>query len=240
MKSPIKINGKNLEIPISWDEITFGQFLNITKSTTDAEILAAITGIEKELCEQVNTELLSVLLSPLVELIKEEPPTVEPELICGQSFTKDIGKKEFARKVNCDAAFKKLQGMDLIGRITAVYLAQGIEDEDIEKFYNNMLHERFIYVLSSGRNLIEQLNKLNEIEKKIPSVRHRPEEVRAGIDRFKKYGVVGLVRGIALRWGISKDDVFKWSYNDVLTELFIGADESNYQRELQEILNPKK
>ena len=103
-----------------------------------------------------------------------------------------------------------------------------------------VLGENFICVFSAGQKLIEQLNKLNESEKKISSPNYRSEEIRAGINDFKKYGVMSLVRGIALKWGISKDDVFKWSYNEVLLELKISADENNYQRKLSEILNPKK
>lgn len=240
MISAIKINGKALDIPATWDELTFGQFLSITKAQTDAEILYSVTGIELELCEQIPANVLSIVMQPLLELVKEQPPTVEVETIAGETLPKKIGKKEFARKVNCDAALKKLKGMEVFGRIVAIYCSKGIEDADIENFEKKVLSEKFICVFSAGQFLIAELNKLNESEKKIPQPQYRSEEVRAGIGEFKKYGVVGLVRGIALKWGISKEDVFKWSYNDVLLELKISADENNYQRKLQDILNPKK
>lgn len=240
MKTALKINDIPVEIPVSWDELTFGQFLSISKAETDAEILSGVTGIELQLCDQVNPELLSILLHPLIELMHEQPPMTEPTFICGEPFPEKIGRKEFARKVNCDAAMNKLKGMELIGRMVSIYLATGIQDEDIQNFEKKVLCENFICVFSAGQKLIEQLNKLNESEKKIPSPNYRSEEIRAGINDFKKYGVMSLVRGIALKWGISKDDVFKWSYNEVLLELKISADENSYQRKLSEILNPKK
>lgn len=240
MKTALKINDLPVEIPVSWDELTFGQFLNITKADTDAQILSAATGIDLQLCEQVNPELLSILLQPLIELIQEQPQATEVEIIAGETLPLKIGRKEFARKVNCDAAMKKFKGMELIGRIVSVYLSPGIDDTDIENFEKKVLSEKFLVVFSAGQNLILQLNKLNESEKKIPPPRYRSEEIRAGINDFKKYGVISLVRGIALKWGISKDDVYRWSYNEVLLELKISADENNYQRRLSEILNPKK
>lgn len=240
MKTALKINDLPVEIPDSWDELTFGQFLSISKAETDAEILSGVTGIDLQLCEQVNSELLSILLQPLIELMQEQPPMIEPTFLCDEPYPEKIGRKEFARKVNCDAAMKKLKGMELIGRIVSIYLCTGIQDEDIQNFEKKVLGENFICVFSAGQKLIEQLNKLNESEKKIPSPNYRSEEIRAGINDFKKYGVISLVRGIALKWGISKDDVFKWSYNEVLLELKISADENNYQRKLSEILNPKK
>lgn len=240
MKTALKINDLPVDIPVSWDELTFGQFLNITKADTDAQILSAATGIELQLCEQVNQELLSILLKPLIELMQEQPQITEVETICSEPFPLKIGRKEFARKVNCDAAMKKTKDIELIRRIVSIYCAPGIQDEDIENFEKKVLNENFLVVFSAGQNLISQLNKLNESEKKIPAPRYRSEEIRAGINDFKKYGVISLVRGIALKWGISKDDVYKWSYNEVLLELKISADENNYQRRLSEILNPKK
>ena len=240
MKTALKINDLPVEIPASWDELTFGQFLSISKAQTDAEILSGVTGIELQLCDQVNPELLSILLHPLIELMNETPVVIDRPEVLGLPFPEKIGRKEFARKVNCDAAMKKLKGMELIGRVVSIYLCAGIQDKDIENFEKKVLGENFICVFSAGQKLIEQLNKLNESEKKIPSPNYRSEEIRAGINDFKKYGVISLVRGIALKWGISKDDVFKWSYNEVLLELKISADENNYQRKLSEILNPKK
>lgn len=240
MQSPFKINGTSIEIPLGWDELTFGQFLAIKQSKTDNEVLSRLTGIDIDLCDQIPPETLLIILSPLLSITQEEAPQVEVETICGEPVPLKIGKKEFARKVNCDAAMKKLKDIELIGRIVSVYCSQGTEDIDIENFEKKLLSERFIFVFSAGRILLEQLGKLNESEKKIPATQYRSEEIRAGVNEFKKYGVVGLVRGIALKWGISKQDVFKWSYNDVLLELKISADENNYQRKLQEILSPKK
>lgn len=238
MISPIKINGKPVFIPSDWSELTFGQFLSIQKSQTDAEILSAVSGIELETCEQLQPELISILLSPLLLFVNEEVPGVETNPL---NVPLKIGKMEYARKINCDAASKKYTGIELIGKFVSIYCCEGIKDEQISAFEKEVNSHLFINVYSAGKVIIEQLNKLNESEKKIPQPQYRSEEIQAGVNEFKKFGVAGLVRSIALRWGVSKETIYNWSYNEVLIELKISAEESRYQRKLNEILSkPKK
>ena len=238
MISPIKINGKPVFIPSDWGELTFGQFLSIQKSKTDAEILSAVTGIELETCEQLQPDMASALLSPLLLFVNEEVP----EVINSPLTVPDrIGKKEYARKINCDAAAKKYTGIELFGKFVSIYCCDGIQDEQISEFEKEVNNHLFINVYHAGKVIIEQLNKLNESEKKIPQPQYRSEEIQAGVNEFKKFGVAGLVRSIALRWGVSKETIYNWSYNEVLIELKISAEESRYQRKLNEILSkPKK
>jgi hypothetical protein len=81
---------------------------------------------------------------------------------------------------------------------------------------------------------------MQKAEESIKAPEYESEEYLAGIGDFKKYGVFGLVRGIALRFHCTKDDVYKWSYNSEILELRYSADESAYARKLNKALSRKK
>lgn len=237
MKTAVKINGNPVDIPTEWGEVTFGEFLMLKDADTDAKILSAITGLDIEVCEQIDDDYLNAILFPIAEL--SEVPTVDNPLIFEKEVPTNIGRMEYARKINCDNLHRKYENEELIGRLVAIYMADGIEDEDIDKAYKKVLDEPLPNVISAGGIISEQLTKLNESEQKIPSPQYESEELRAGIKEFSKYGIFGLVRGIALRHHCKMEDVYKWSYNSVILELRYSADESAYQRKLNRILNKK-
>ena len=237
MKTGVTINDQPIDIPTTWDEITFGQFLRM-KEATDAEALHILTGIDLELCQQIKPEILEAILSPVSELgevvFNDEP------IISNNPVPTSIGKLEFSRKVNCDNLARKYEDEEMVGRMVAVYCAEGTEDEDIEATYELILNEPFTSVVSAGKLISDQLIELKKSEDKIRPPEYENEELRAGIKDFSKYGIFGLVRGIALRHGCTLEDVYGWSYNSVLLELKYSSDENAYQRKLNRIMSQKK
>ena len=238
MKTGITINGKPVEVPSSFDELTFGQFLRLKESETDAETMCVLTSIELEVCKNIAPELMNVILAPasdLGEVVYLDKPTV-----LGKPVPDNLGKMEYARKVNCDNLSRNYKDEEMVGRMVAIYMAEGIEDEDIEATYNLILNESFTNVVSAGKMISEQLVKMSESEAKIPSPQYESAELQAGIKNFSKYGVWGVVRGIALRHGCKMEDVYSWSYNTVLLELKYSAEENSFQRRLNRIMNKPK
>ena len=238
MKTAVTINDQTVNVPSSWHEVSYAQFLAITKATTDAETLAALSGIDLELCEQIQPNLIAAILQPSSEM--GEPEQVHNPLIFGKPVSDAIGTLEYARKVNCDALHGKHEDGVMLGRMVAIYCAEGIEDKDIEAAYDALMDEPFLSVYSAATLLSNQLVELQKGEKLIKQPEYESEEFSAGIHDFKKYGVFGLVRSIALKHHCTIEDVFKWSYNSVLLELQISADENAYQRKLNKILSRKK
>ncbi len=235
MKTGITINDQPVLVPSSWNEITFGQYLELSKAETDAQTMAALTGVDIKLCEQVSPEMMAVILEPsskLGDVVYLDMPTIE-----NKEVPRNLGSMEFARKVNCDAL--KCSDEERVGKMVAIYCANGIEDEDIDTMYASVLNESFANVVSAGKIISEQLVELRKGEEVIKAPEYTSEEWSAGINEFKKYGVFGLVRGIALRHHCSMQDVFGWSYNSVLLELQYSADENAYQRKLNSILSRK-
>jgi hypothetical protein len=233
LKTAIKIDGQPVNVPSSWHELTYGQSLRL-KDATDVEAMHVLTGVELEVCQRVRPELIAAILYP--STVMSEPELIDSPLILGKEVPRKIGSMEFARKVNVDA----LKGDDVVGRMVAIYCADGIEDEDIRLTYELIMDEPFTHVLSAAKIISDQLILLKKSEDKIQSPEYESDELRAGIKDFSKYGTFGLVRGIALRHHCTMEDVYRWPYNSVLLELRISADENSYQRRLNRILSKKK
>lgn len=238
MKTAVTINGQAVTIPATWDEVTFGQALALNGAKTDAEVLAAVSGIDLAICEAIRPEQLAAIVWPVNAL--DELPTSD-EWTLPVPMPKALGSMEFARKVNVDGLVRlNLDPIEMMGRMVAIYCATGIEDEDIERCYSEVLTWPFPSVADAGRYLSEQLAVMVKAEEGIRSPEYESEEWQAGIDEFKKYGTFGLVRGIALRHHCTDVDVYRWSYNKVVLELRYAADENAYQRKLNRILSKKK
>lgn len=226
----------DIKLPSTWEEITLGQYLSIVRSKDNAEALSKLTGAD---CSNLTEEELFAALYPIYSILEEKPPKVEATEILGQPIPA-IARKEFARKMNADLAAKKYTGEELLARIVAIYLAQSIDDESIENFWKLLQNEPFIFVLSAGNNIAEQLAELRKSEDKIRKPEYEREEISAGVSDFKKYGVFGIVRSLALRWSCDVEEIYKWSYNKVLLELKYSADENAYQRALTRNLSKRK
>lgn len=237
MKTGITINDEPVEVPSTWGEMKFGQVLQLKEAKTDAQTMSALTGIDIEACKQIAPDIMNVILDPAANL--GEVDYIDNPTIFDKAVPTDIGKMEYARKVNCDNLSRNYQEEEMVGRMVAIYCAEGIEDEDIESTYELILKEPFEAVVSAGKILSDQLQELAKREAKIPQPQYEGAEFQAGITDFKKYGVWGLVRGIALRYTCTMEDVFKWSYNTVLLELQYSSQENAYQRKLNKILNPQ-
>ena len=238
MKTAVTINGQYVTIPASWEDVTLSQAIALSASKTDAEVLAAVSGIDIETCNAIRPDQLAAIIWP-INAMGELPASNEWSLSLPKP--KALGSMEFARKVNVDALARlNLDPIEVMGRIVSIYCADGIEDEDIERCYSQVLAMPFPSVADAGRYLSEQITAMAKAEAAIKSPEYESEEWQAGIDEFKKYGTFGLVRGIALRHHCADEDVYRWSYNKVVLELQYAADENAYQRKLNKILSKKK
>lgn len=200
--------------------------------------MCVLTGIELDVCKNVSPELMNVILAPASDFGDVE--YLDNPTVLGKDVPDNLGKMEYARKVNCDGLSRNYKDEEMIGRMVAIYMAEGIEDEDIQATYELILNESFANVVSAGKLISDQLKKMAESEAKIPAPQYESAELQAGIKNFSKYGVWGVVRGIALRHGCKMEDVYKWSYNKVLLELKYSAEENSFQRRLNRILNKPK
>lgn len=238
MKTAVIINGQHVTIPSEWSELTLRKAIALNAAKTDAEVFAAVSGIDIETCNAIRPEQLAAIIWPINAM--GQLPTSD-EWILSLPKPKALGSMEYARKVNVEALARlNLEPIEYMGRVVSIYCADGIDDEDIDRCWQIVLELPFPSVADAGRYLTNQLAEMSKAEAAIKAPEYESEEWQAGIDNFKKYGTFGLVRGIALRHHCTDEDVYRWSYNKVVLELQYAADENAYQRKLNKILSKKK
>ena len=239
MNTSVIINGQPVNLPFDWNDVTVQQFICIKQNKQSFEILSMLSGIDSAICKHIDIETISLILSPVAAMLDTEIPVIDVNEVAGVKVPNNIGVLQFARKVNADSAFKKSQDEFFFLKLAAIYLAAGSQDEDILAMEEKLLTEQFVKVVSVGHKLFKNYVLLCKSESKIAAPEYEPEEIAAGIKDFQKYGVFGIVRSIALRYSKDTEEVFGWSYNRVLLELKMSADENKFERKLRSIVNRK-
>jgi hypothetical protein len=93
MKITISLNGVKVhrEIPISWDTVTYSQFLQLTDCVNDpVKILTVFTGIEEAVIKKATILGLDSIIAVL-GFLRTEPPQLLPKTILGYQLPPDVG-----------------------------------------------------------------------------------------------------------------------------------------------------
>lgn len=85
----VKFDGKKQSIPMSWDEVTWEQFMKLTTCITDGDVIGLFLNIKPEKIRQARIENLESLLSCLA-FLKQEMPIIVPKSILGYAIPKDL------------------------------------------------------------------------------------------------------------------------------------------------------
>lgn len=237
--SIFNINGKPIEMPTGWHGITvelYHAIMNDAKAGT-YDCLGLITGVDPK---QLPQWFGDAAITMLGEAMAGELPTEPVSLINGNELPSDIGSLEFARKVNADIAISKIKDpIEVALLVVASYLADGIDDSDIDNAKADLAGVTIPELWGAFLFINGQMKAMAEQEAKMPTFTPTNDEYRAGVDVFKKYGIFALVRQLALRYGQTFEQVYAWSYNQVMLELRYSTEEAIYTRRLHEILNRK-
>lgn len=99
MKIRIDTNGKKNEVdlPVSWDEVTFQQFLDLSSSGNDyANVISILTKIDLQTLKQAKISNLDSVIS-LIGFLKTAADPVIPKTILGYPVPKDLGLETIAQ-----------------------------------------------------------------------------------------------------------------------------------------------
>jgi hypothetical protein len=114
-----KINGEIVNIPTSWEDVPFKNYIKMLSASTNIEILNSITGIDKELLLQLAPDAFGTLF--MLISFTNEPPNAQPP----KDLKFDIGKESYGKievaKAKINAAEKPyLIILDIIKLYTGV------------------------------------------------------------------------------------------------------------------------
>ena len=86
-----KLNGELINIPTSWDDVPFKNYIKYLSATNNIEILNSITGIDKETLLQLAPDAFGTLFM-LISFVNEPPNAHQPT-----DMKFDIGKESYGK-----------------------------------------------------------------------------------------------------------------------------------------------
>lgn len=113
MKVTIIVNGKPLErnIPTSWEQVTFRQFLELDKFGNDiTKVIAYFIGIDHEVLLKAKLIDMDKVIAVLGFLNRQAQPVI-PTSICGYPVPKDLGFEEVQMFVDLKAYIAESKGL---------------------------------------------------------------------------------------------------------------------------------
>lgn len=103
----VKINGKPVNFPTSWDDVTVQQYIGIMLSDSRVDVLAIFSGIDKEtLLKATITNLDKVL--QLLEFLKDVPTFTKTVKVGKHFLPKDITFESLAQFEDLRSLMKKI------------------------------------------------------------------------------------------------------------------------------------
>jgi hypothetical protein len=136
MKLTITLNGKEktVNIPYSYDHLTFRQFLEIAKLSNDNEIISYLTDVPLDILRKAKIINLEQVLH-LLSFLKKEPVPRVPERLGLYILPKDLGFETIAQLEDMKSAIKEIQDLDKVEQLAkyiyycAIYAAPQLSRE---------------------------------------------------------------------------------------------------------------
>jgi predicted O-linked N-acetylglucosamine transferase (SPINDLY family) len=226
---------QKIQIPTSYEDLTFGQILSIDKAKTHDEIL-------KEILED-NYQYLNYVY-PYLEFLRHEfkLPTTENKHIKINDeiyLVPNIRSKSFGHKIYFGQLLKNKDVFQNMCRMVACYLTDKLSDENISKIYIELFKCNFFDVYGVYLNLINQYNELVRLENLIPKPPTTAQEKNAGIEKFSELGDFNTIDLIATRNNYKHEEVECLSYEIIFLLLHrinrLSIYETNLRNEMKKV-----
>ena len=172
MKITIELNGvkQEREIPLSWDQVNFEQFLKLIKAGDDiAEILSIFTEVDADLLRKANIQNLEVIIN-LLSFLKTDFEPVVPDKCLGYEIPKNLEFESIGQFQDL-----KLEAMDMKEDITkyalfcSIYATKPYDFKEAEKRKDEFLKAPAPEVVGIGNfTLMKLVELINGIKPKLP------------------------------------------------------------------------
>ena len=155
MKITIELNGIKVEkdIPITWKEVTFKQFLGLVECGDDTgKIISLFTGIDEETLKKAKIYNLSSIIS-LLGFLKTEMDLTLPEKVLGYSIPKNLEFESIGQfqdlKLEAMTMEKDLKAFEKYPLFVAIYAVNPYDfkkAEELAKEFENAPSEEVMAV----------------------------------------------------------------------------------------------
>lgn len=165
MKITIELNGVKVEkeIPTDWDQVTYGDFLRLGSTQTQA--LSIFTGIDEETLKKATIKGIDKLTAALSFLRFEVPMHKFPKTILGYQVDQSLEFEPFGVYTDIkDEVDKRNEGMELLKQypiLCAIYITKPYDFKKAEIVAEQLLNAPCTEVLALGNFLLMKLIALN-------------------------------------------------------------------------------
>ena len=215
------INKQKYNVPTSWDDVTYSQWLNTLNETDTLKLASFITDIPLNYLEALSDFQLNKIGYLLNFLKTEIDGNCQIDVV-------DIRLDEWGKKIELQQLVEKNKD-NLLPFL-----------KNIVKIYIQNDNDSIVYVYKMAFNLLDQLKKILEIESEQLHVRPTSEQINAGLDMFDEFGVMNTIKAVALGNILNFDNVLKIKYNVVFLFLKMSKTETIYQENYRKLLNANR
>lgn len=173
MKVTFELNNVKIEkdIPITWDEVTFKQFLALLKCEDDmAKILSLFTGIDEDIINKAKIQNLEALIN-LLSFLKTEIDLVIPKTCMGYKIPKNLEFESIGQyqDLKLEAATMSEKDIDRYALFCAIYATNPYDFKEAEKKVEIFMNAPAREVVGIGNFTLLKLVELsNGIKAKLP------------------------------------------------------------------------
>ena len=217
----VLINKQKYNVPTSWDDVTYSQWLNTLNETDTLKLASFITDIPLNYLEALSDFQLNKIGYLLNFLKTEIDGNCQIDVV-------DIRLDEWGKKIELQQLVEKNKD-NLLPFL-----------KNIVKIYIQNDNDSIVYVYKMAFNLLDQLKKILEIESEQLHVRPTSEQINAGLDMFDEFGVMNTIKAVALGNILNFDNVLKIKYNVVFLFLKMSKTETIYQENYRKLLNANR
>jgi len=224
----VKANKKKYYIKTSWEELTYGEYLDILKAPDELTSISILSSIPVEILMRLDEASL-YSLTTVLSFMQQLP---EPAKDC-----KDIKRQTYGQKIILENALK-LEDKNLIPLYALA--CYEYDYQNIEKAVTFLKSKPFKLVYQRGMNYLNQLTEVIKMESEHLKSSVTIEQKQAGIDMFNEFGVMNTVNRVAGGDLLKYEEVLKIDYNTVFVKQKMLSFDAKFQKAYTKIMNNKR
>lgn len=244
MLLPYTINGKTIDCPTNWNEISLELLLKLEGKTIHQR-LAIVTGLSIKEVKTLEPQI-DQLFGIVLHWMTRQPNFSKiplPDEFLGHKLPFNLKKKTFGQKLYAQQIITKATPAEIVQSfpdLIAAYLTNEFNDDSIEHYTQLAREAKAIEAVPVALWLQKEVISILESENKLLKNEPSNEERRAGLKNFDKFGSFNLIDTLAGGDILKHDAIYQQNYERVFIKLLRDLEVSKFQRRLNEIYTQKK
>lgn len=208
---------KNFNLPTSWSDIKFKDYLKL-QSSNEIQAIQILTGLN-----EVEILMLDIeIITPYLEFLQDDPTKFEESnFINDIELPFDLGQESYEKKI--------LACRDISNVYEVIKLYSGIDCLELDC---EVVFQAYCYLLNRLVKIIERDNERLKSDITI-------EQKMAGIDSFNELGDFNTIDMIAEKYNYTHEQVEQLPYNLIFLILLKQNISTKFEKNYSEIIKDK-